>query len=595
MKHKISDKRNIQILVSLLKAYHIHRVVVSPGATHLNFVATLQDDPFFQLYSEIDERNAGYIACGLAAESGEPIVITCTGATASRNYYSALTEAFYRKLPILAITGTQDLNKSGNLSPQFTDRGPLPKDVVRMSVILQTVHCKDDEWDVNLKVNRALSELTRQGGGPVHINLVTEYQTDMLSAERLPDARVIRRYTGADSLPIIPNNCNIAISVGAHKRWSDELTQAVDQFCASHDAIVFADHSSGYFGEYRVFASILASQEQYRSPLFDIDLLIHIGEQSGDYYALGRLGRAKEVWRVSEDGELRDTFKKLTNVFEMPELDFFKHYTDAEAPIRHSLLDFAQAELRRCYNAIPSLPLSNILLAQLLSDKLPKGSALYLGVSNTMRSWTFFDMPNCDFVWANTGCRGIDGALPTAVGMALAAPEKLHFCVLGDLTFFYGLNALGNRCFPANLRIILINNGRGTEFRMYQHKAQKELGAQSDPFVAAAGHFGNQSDALVRDLTTNLGFTYCCAKTKEELSTVFNSITAVELVGHPILAEIFTDSNSEDEALKTIRNLICVAPDPKEQRTASLGSTAEKALKIVLGDKAYQGLRKKIK
>jgi 2-succinyl-5-enolpyruvyl-6-hydroxy-3-cyclohexene-1-carboxylate synthase len=595
MKHMISDKQNIQILISLLKAYNIHRVVVSPGATHMNFVATLQNDSFFQLYSEIDERNAGYIACGLAAESGDPIVITCTGATASRNYYSALTEAFYRKLPVLAITGTQDLSMSGNLSPQFTDRGPLPKDVVRMSVTLQSVHCKDDEWDVNLKVNRALSELTRRGGGPVHINLVTEYQTDTLSAGELPDARVIRRYTQADSLPVIPNNCKIAISVGAHKRWTAELTKAVDQFCASHDAIVFADHSSGYYGKYRVFASILAAQEKYRSPLFDIDLLIHIGEQSGDYYAFGRLGRAKEVWRASEDGELRDTFKKLTAVFEMPELDFFKHYTDSETPMLRNSFDFAQAELRRCFEAIPNLPLSNILLAQLLSDKLPKGSALHLGVSNTMRSWTFFDMPNCDFVWANTGCRGIDGALPTAVGMAFAAPEKPHFCVLGDLTFFYGLNALGNRCFPINLRIILINNGRGTEFRMYQHKAQKELGPASDPFVAAAGHFGNQSDTLVRDLSVNLGFTYCSAKTKEELNDVFDKITAVDSVGHPILAEIFTDSKAEDEALKTIRNLISVNPAQTEQQSTSVAGTAKKALKIILGDKAYQGLRKRIK
>ena len=32
---------------------------------------------------------------------------------------------------------------------------------------------------------------------------------------------------------------------------------------------------------------------------------------------------AKEVWRVNLDGEIRDTYKKLTKVFEMEELFFF--------------------------------------------------------------------------------------------------------------------------------------------------------------------------------------------------------------------------------------------------------------------------------
>jgi hypothetical protein len=37
--------------------------------------------------------------------------------------------------------------------------------------------------------------------------------------------------------------------------------------------------------------------------------LIHIGEISGDYATLGALN-PKEVWRISKDGEIRDTFKK---------------------------------------------------------------------------------------------------------------------------------------------------------------------------------------------------------------------------------------------------------------------------------------------
>ena len=97
MKKGYTDERNAQILISLMKKNGIKKVVASPGATNICFVASLQYDPYFEIYSAADERSAAYIACGLAAESGETVALSCTGATSSRNYMPALTEAYYRK------------------------------------------------------------------------------------------------------------------------------------------------------------------------------------------------------------------------------------------------------------------------------------------------------------------------------------------------------------------------------------------------------------------------------------------------------------------------------------------------------------------
>ena len=115
MKNFYNDAEHIQILIALMKAHKIKRIVVSPGATNICLVASLQNDPYFEMYSSVDERSAAYIACGLAAETGEPVALSCTGATASRNYIPGLTEAFYRKLPILAITATQKIEKIGHI------------------------------------------------------------------------------------------------------------------------------------------------------------------------------------------------------------------------------------------------------------------------------------------------------------------------------------------------------------------------------------------------------------------------------------------------------------------------------------------------
>ena len=60
-----TDARNVQMLIYLMKMHGIKRVVASPGTTNLTFVASIQQDPFFEIYSSADERSAAYIACGL--------------------------------------------------------------------------------------------------------------------------------------------------------------------------------------------------------------------------------------------------------------------------------------------------------------------------------------------------------------------------------------------------------------------------------------------------------------------------------------------------------------------------------------------------
>ena len=124
-----TNERNVQIMIALLKEHGIHKVIASPGTTNMTFVGSIQNDPFFQIWSCVDERSAAYMACGMADETGEPVVLSCTGATASRNYMSGLTEAFYRKLPVLAITSHRGDSDIGHLKDQQIDRRSLPKDI----------------------------------------------------------------------------------------------------------------------------------------------------------------------------------------------------------------------------------------------------------------------------------------------------------------------------------------------------------------------------------------------------------------------------------------------------------------------------------
>lgn len=573
---KYSDEKNVQIVIALMKKHGIRKVVASPGATNVSLVGSIQSDPFFEIYSCVDERSAAYMACGLAEESGEAVALSCTGATSSRNYLPALTEAYYRKLPVLTITSSQPNARIGHLVPQVTDRSSPPPDTVKLSVQLPIVKDVNDEWECELKVNQAMLELRRRGGGPVHMNLPTLYSRNF-AEETLPDVRMIERIVPEKSFP--PLNGRVAIFVGSHSKMSAALTKAIDDFCQANDAVVFCDHTSGYKGKYRVLWSLASVQKVNRAESRP-DVLIHIGEISGAYMNV----TGGQVWRVNEDGEIRDTFKKLRYVFEMPEETFFSHYAKCGAK------NGEDSYLRACNEALESLrkkiqdvPYSNIWVASKLSKSLPEGSVLHLGILNSLRSWNFFEIPASIAAYSNVGGFGIDGGVSSLVGASLANKEKLFFGVIGDLAFFYDMNVMGNRHIGRNLRLLLVNNGKGTEFKNFNHLAA-HLGEQVDPFIAAAGHYGDKSPNLVKHYAESLGFEYFSASNKEEFEATYLSFTARELTDRPMLLEVFTTDTDESNALENLMSLEeSVEAKAKDLVKSVLGNSGVAFAKKLLG------------
>jgi len=571
-----SSEKSIQMLIALLKFHNIKKIVASPGTTNVTFVASLMHDSFFEMYSSVDERSAAYIACGLAAESGEPVVLTCTGATASRNYVPGLTEAYYRKLPILAVTSTQDASRIGNLFPQVIDRRQQFNDIVNLSEQIPAVTSEKDEWDVNLRLNRAVLALTHRGGGPVHINLATTYSRDF-SIKELPSTRVIRRYTQNDELPAIPNG-RVAIFVGNHKRFSDKETQAVERFCETHNAVVFCDHTSGYYGKYRVQFAIVMDQIMQVTNLRNLELLVHLGEVSGDSGTSGL--KPKRVWRISEDGALRDTFHCLENVFEMPESVFFNMYSENDTVKQMDFYEDCQNELAKVRGAIKELPFSNTWIAQQTAHRIPQNSILHLSILNTLRNWNMFEIDSSVVRSSNTGGFGIDGILSTLVGASLNDKKKLSFVVIGDLAFFYDMNVAGNRHVGNNIRILLVNNGRGQEFRNYNHPGAA-FGDECDLYIAAGGHYGNKSATLVRHYAEDLGFEYLSASNKEEYLKSVERFVTPELTEKPMLLEVFTESENESRALQMIYNTV-----------SNAAGNARSFVINVLGDKGVKFAKK---
>ena len=569
-------EENTRILIALLKKYNIRKVIASPGTKNISFIGSIQYDSFFEIYSASDERSAAYMACGMAAESGECICLSCTGATASRNYIPGLTEAYYRKLPIIAITSSRSENCIGQNMEQVIDRRAQLNDMVYFSTNLRPIYCEDDRWGCIISINKALIATKRHGGGPVHINLESTTGRDF-TEKKLPDVKKIDYFTYGNE-NTFPNICGekIAVFIGNHNDISLKLQNSIDSFCEKYNAVVLCDRTSNYFGRYRIVPSIVVKQDSFVSELAKIDLLIHIGNVSGDQFKL----YPQNVWRVNPDGEIRDTFKKISAVFEMNEQYFFEFYSQKNVDIQGcNYYDKWKKEVNRFDEMIPNLPFSNLWIAQQTIKRLPEDSVIHMGILNTLRSWDYFDLDKNIPGYSNTGGFGIDGGLSSAIGGAIVNPDKTHFCFIGDLAFFYDMNSLGNRHVPNNLKILLINNGRGVEFRKYNHPGSA-FGDDADTFIAAGGHFGSQSINLVKHYAEDLNFEYYSANNKADyLDNIENFLKSEK----KCVFEVFTDYKEDSNALKMINNL-------DSNRIAN----PKKIAKNLLGDKGVNKIKNMI-
>lgn len=570
---------NIQILIALLKKNEIKKIIISPGMTNISFVMCVQNDPFFETISVVDERSAAYVATGLSVESNEIVVINCTGATASRNYYPALTEAFYRNIPILVITSSQPSSRIGHYIPQVTDRREALPDSVKYNTELPLIRCDEDYWHCVIEANKAIDELTRHGGGPVHINLITDYSLDF-SVKLLPDVRKITRVSYIDVFPKIEAP-NVAIYVGAHIKWTDSLTACVDKFCEEYNGVVLCDSTSNYEGMYGVWGYIVSNQVQTKYDCVKPKLLIHIGNVSGAYMAV----EPEEVWRVHPDGEIRDTFRKLSMVFEMDEEYFFRKYIGKSATNNTMYCSEWKNAYDELMDKVDEIPFSNVWVAYRSRQFIPEKSVVHIGILNSLRCWNYFGLPNSLNGYSNVGGFGIDGCLSSTVGASLANKQKLYYCFLGDLAFFYDVNILGNRTIGGNIRIIVNNNGEGFEFKHYASlPVLAGLDDKTDEYVAAYGHYRNENKSVIGLLAEAFGFEYYMIKEKQQFDDLIPIIFADKIGARPLLVEVITTIEKENEAQKALNNL----------EKTTIGMTKDK-IKEVLGNQIVAQVKNSVR
>lgn len=581
-----SSLQNIQILISLLKKYEIRDIVISAGTRHTPFVGSVEHDPFFKTYSVVDERSASFFAIGLIEKLRRPVAVVCTSGTAAANYVSAANEAFYQQLPLLLLTADRNHYYMFQQEEQMIPQEGLYSQVAKKVVTLNHVRDEKDAWYTARICNEALLELTQGESGPVHINFIVENDYPMrqgivkFEETALPDVKKIERLRLADSEDVWAKwaqklkKSKVLIIYGQHGVLTDKEQAAIDEFAKKYDCVISKDLISNLHQEYAIptFALCrLLTREELGALCPDIVITMNGNTISEIKQKIASFKNQFEHWHVGEKGEVSDPFKCLPNVVACSPTTFFEKFAALGGEeAEHTYYDsFNQAYTKignqGCLNG-EEIPYSSMYVAQQCINRIPENALLHLANSNTIRLSNYFDVKDSVEVYGNRGAHGIDGSMSAFIGQA-SCHDGPAYLLIGDLSFFYDMNALWSRYVGKNVRIIVCNNDGGAIF--YSYPGENNVPTIGDHIAAAKHH------ASVEAWAKDRGFTYLSCHNKEEAEAAFGTLFGNEVDG-PILLEAFTDKKEDAERIRSI-----LEPYNKSLRH-QIGKMMPKAMKDTL-------------
>ena len=545
-----SDNKSVQILISLLKEFYVRHAVLSPGTRNVPIVHSLEKDSFFQCYSIVDERSAAYFAMGLVLETRQPVLISCTSGTAATNYTSAICEAFYQHLPLVVLTSDRNLYYLNQLEDQMIPQAELYKGVTKKSITLPIIKDDNDYWYCRRIINEALLEMNHHGSGPIHINIPTEWGlfAQNFNTEDLPvfkpikivSAKELFKGKTLDEVQKLKDKKRILINYGQRRPVNEAEQQVIESFVLKYSCAIAVESTANLNCKGTIntwLISQVLTKEMFTE--YAPDLVISLGDNyvSKIKNLLKSCPDNFEHWTVNEEGAVVDQFKKQTRVFECTPMEFFNYFDEnGGQPLeKNEYLEFWKSRIDSL--GIPDFPFSNNYAMQELIKRLPPNSLLHLGNGMPVHLAQLFPSDESIVSYCHSSTTTIDGTLSTFIGQA-AVSKKPCLMFIGDLGFFYDMNALWNRYVGKNVRILLSNNEGGETFHWNVARDIDTVNLHT-----AAEHF-----AVAKGWVESRGFKYLSARNKEEFDKLLPEFMSKDVDG-PMFFEVFTKKETDARIL----------------------------------------------
>ncbi len=464
--------------------------VISPGSRSTPLAMTVCEHPAIQEWIVVDERTAAYFALGMAKQTKMPVALICTSGTAAANYFPALIEAYYNRVPLIVLTADRPHELRDIGAPQVIDQIKLFGEHVKWFHEMSQPESTDEMLAyVRTTANRAIHIAKSGNPGPVHINfpfrdpLVPNFSIENLWGNN-EDHSYHQLYEGKKQIreevfhqfneklitlekglivcgPQEDEATAEAIAKLADRWQIPVLADPLSQLRAGkHDKDVLIENYDSMFRD-----------ETLRNQLKP-DFIIRFGAMPvSKYYDKFTSEHQDARHIVVEPYEgFRQPTKQPTEIYYAHPVDFINGLlaiTDWTGD--QDWLTKWQQLNKKATNHIEQSNVDQLtegVAVRELIKAMPTDSLLYVGNSMAVRDLdTFFMRTDKQItLLANRGVSGIEGLISSALGAAATTTKRVTL-LIGDLAFYHDLNGLLiGKQYELDLTILLMNNNGGGIF-----------------------------------------------------------------------------------------------------------------------------------
>lgn len=481
-----SNKIIIQILSDILIQLNIKNIVLSPGSRNAPFFIHFFNHPNFNCYNIVDERSAGFIALGMSQCIKQITVLCCTSGSASVNYYPAIVEAFYQNIPLLIITADRPKEYVDIFDGQTIRQYKIfHKHTYGNFEILE----KKSYIDNYQKIKQAIL-ICMDKQGPVHINMplseplyeINTQQYSLIKNIKIKKKKYIYKNINWELIKNIWINSKKIMFLCGMQNNTKIIENQLTILQKYHKSIIVLCESTSNLKNSKFIQhidSIIFNLNKNQIDQLAPDLLITLGQNiiSKKIKSFLRIGNIINHWHIDTHW-FPNTYFCLTEKINLP-INFFLKKLIEIMPKNTSNYQkmWKKLEKKRILydiNFMKKIAFSDLKVYNILSKKIPKKYIIQFGNSLPIRYAQIFNFYKFKSVFCNRGVSGIDGSLSTSIGFSIKSKDPV-IIIIGDLSFFYDINAFWNNYIPSNFRLILINNSEGNIFKFINTSMSNKL------------------------------------------------------------------------------------------------------------------------
>jgi len=545
----------VKILAEICSQFGIEHAVICPGSRSAPLVFAFNRNKNIKTYSIIDERSAAYMALGMAQQLQKPIALICTSGTAALNFYPAIAEAFYQKIPLVVLTADRPLDLLNQQDGQMINQVNVFGSHVKGSLNFDSQNLATGNWQ--LATSNLLTKSMYPVMGPVHFNVpLVEPLYQNLEVEIVIEKieKPLNNFGNFDNKNIIDalhQTQKRVIIIG--QNLPDPELLATLKILAKKDFAILADvvsnqHESSVL---KHFDFLVSQANNETLQILEPDFIISLGGPV--------LSKALKIWlkkqkpkfhfRIQQDETLVDTYNNVTEYLFGNNNEVLKSIINTEFSSSTYAEYLGLMELKSQRKIAEFINQNNVEFNELATvnftlKNLPENSQLQVANSTAIRYVSYLGLPDKNITaFCNRGTSGIDGCTSTAIGAANISNEIVTL-ITGDLAFFYDRNAFWNNFVPNNLRIILLNNHGGGIFNLID-------GPNSQPELEE--FFLTKHKLNAKNLADENGLNYSICKNNDEFANAL--ATFYDVSEHAKIIELSFDMDKSAAIFKAFKKI----------------------------------------